>query len=100
MTVTNVTLRNGKEVPEPMIATTMLALCTLAESDFIAFYELVAVCRDKEHVIFGDCAAKIAGFGLMESAGGEVHDAIRDVVLAAVTGEDFGLSLQSPLPES
>ena len=97
MTATNVMLRNGKEAPDILVNTTMLALSTLLSQQPVAFYELVEVCRNKDHVIFGDCASRIERFGLMES--GRVHECVRDIVLSAVDGEDFDLTLHSPLPE-
>jgi hypothetical protein len=104
MTATNLTLRNGKEVPDVVIGTTMIALRTLADADFMAFCEFVETCRDPGHVIYGDCGDKIERLGLVQSvdaAGhGKVHDAVRDIVLSAVDGEDFGLSLRSPLPDA
>jgi hypothetical protein len=99
MPATNVMLRTGKEAPDILVNTTMLALRTLCAEQPIAFYELVMCCRDREHVIFGDAADKMLGLleGTDAAGHGLVHDAVRDIVLAAVDGEDFNMTLQSPL---
>ena len=101
MTAANVTLKNGGDAPGAAVTTTMLTLHELAGTDFIAFYELVAACRDRDHALFGGTASTLQAYAMVESVDGSgrasIHDAVRDIVLSAVTGEDLGLSLQSPL---
>jgi hypothetical protein len=91
-----VELRNGKSAPEPAVKTTMINLQLVAGRDWLAFYELVSVCRDPDHSIFGDCGATLERLALLD-AGGRPHEIVRDVVLSAVTGEDFGLRIGSPI---
>ncbi len=46
-------------------------------------------CRDKNHDLFGNTNVILANKGLL-------HESVRSVVLATVTGEDFGLTLNDP----
>lgn len=91
-----VTLKTGVELPEAIVATGMLSLEHLIHSNPIAFFELVAVCRDLNHQIFGNAGDVLSGLALLE-LDGRPHDAIRDIVLAATEGEGLGLRLGSPL---
>lgn len=94
-----VTLKNGSEEAEVAVTTLMLSLRLLFESDPIGFYELVSACRDPRHQIWDGYAEKLAGRGLMQ-AGGGIHETVRAVVLSAVTGDDIGMQLGSPVAES
>lgn len=44
-----VKLKNGSEVPEPVVVTTMMNIELLMEKNPIAFYELVQKCRNPKH---------------------------------------------------
>lgn len=82
-------------VPDVLIASTMIALRKLLADQPIAFYELVMLCRDRNHVLFGNSSDKIRSLGLLES-NGQPHDAVREITLAAVTGEGFNMVLGDP----
>jgi hypothetical protein len=94
-------LRNGDEVPAVVVTTTMLSLQKLLAEQPIAFFELVEVCRDPLHKLFGNTGSTLYySYGLATSPAGDIHEMVRSIVLSAVTGDGFNLSLGSPLPES
>jgi hypothetical protein len=93
-----VRLRTGKEVPDVLVSTTMLSLKTLLNEHPIAFYELVMLCRDENHVCFGNSGMWLQGEGLIE-ANGRPHECVQDIVLAAAEGEGLALALRNPLAE-
>ena len=90
-----ITLRTGAEVPEPVITPVTLALHALEDSNPIALYEAACMARDRSYVPFGNTGAVLEGIGLLQR-GGTMHDATRDVILAAIDGEDLDLRLVSP----
>lgn len=94
--IREVTLKNGSEIPEPLVTVTMVSLQDLIKSNPIAFYELVMRCRDRDHRLFGNTGEVLKSFALVES-NGEIHDAVRDIVLSATEGEGLEMSLGSPL---
>ena len=91
-----VILRHGGETPQAAVQTIMLNLRVLLDEQPIAFYELVQVCRNRDHVPFGDTAEVLTGRGLLERDG-RPHRVVRDVVLSAARGEEADLHLGSPL---
>lgn len=90
-----VTLANGAEEALPVVATTMLSLERIIDSNPIAFYELVMKCRDQGHRFFGNTQEVLSDFALVQPEG-TVHESIRNVVLSAVNGEDLNMTLGSP----
>jgi hypothetical protein len=96
-----VRLRNGAEVPEPLVRTTQLAIELLMGTDPIALYELVQVARDPAHVMFGLSGPHCADLSLTEQQAGRwvARNAVRDIVLSATEGEGFDLSLCNPLEQ-
>ena len=96
-----VTLKNGGKIPEPLVSTTMIALRHLEAANPVALIELAAACRDKAHVMFGRTGSAVMELSLIKSQSFDgtvaVFDSVRDVVLSAVTGEDFGIVLGSPM---
>lgn len=96
-----ITLRTGKQVPRPLVRTTFLTLDRLFNDDPVPFYELAACCKDRTHVLFGNCGAKLVEAGMLRQVNrdgtGMVHDAVRDVVEAATEGEGFEMRLRWPV---
>jgi hypothetical protein len=96
-----VILTNGDEVPRVMVDTTMLSLRILMAENPVAFYEMMAASRDREHSLFGNCSIVLGTYGLIQSADQTgrvtIHDATRSVVLSAVSGEGFDMSLGEPV---
>lgn len=99
--IETVTLRNGVSEAKALVVTTMMALERLLDSgQGIRFYELVMLCRDPDHNIFGNSGEKLAELGLVDVVPGhapKVPDSIRNIVLSAVHGVDASMALQSPL---
>lgn len=91
-----ITLKNGTQESSPIVATIMMLLESLCDSDPICFYELTMKCRDNNHQLFGNCASKLQGLSLLQSDG-TVYHAVKNVVLSAVTGEDLDMALGSPI---
>jgi hypothetical protein len=77
----------------------MLSLRLCLEQQPIAFYELACVCKDRSHQTFGDTGETLVTRGLLERSG-QPHGLVRDVVLSAVSGEGFDMTLGSPLADS
>jgi hypothetical protein len=96
-----VKLKNGAEVPQPLIITTMLALEALETGNPIALIEPAAACRDKGHVMFGRTGSAAMELALIESQSFDgtvkVFDSTRDILLSAAIGEGWDLTLGSPL---
>jgi hypothetical protein len=90
-----VKLKNGSEVAEPLVTTTMMNLELLMEKNPIAFYELVEKCRNPKHEMFGNTAEVAEGLALMNNR--QCHSTTRDIVLSAVHGEDLEMTLGSPI---
>ena len=91
-----VTLKNGTQEAEPLVKVAMFSLSNLIEQDPIAFYELVMLCRDRSHSLFGNTPDKLHSLSLIEQSG-QPHDSIRNVVLSAVSGDGLDMELHSPV---
>lgn len=89
-----VTLRNGQTALEPMVSVTFLSLKTLLENDPISFFELVEICRDPSHEMFGNTAETLSSLALISN--GKPNSIVKTVLLAATEGEGFKLRLVSP----
>ena len=86
-----VTLRTGAVVPAVMISVVRISLEELMRTEPISFYELVCLCRDPGHTLFGDTLDLLKGRSLVEATG-QPHDVIKQIVLASI--EDDGLDLR------
>ena len=96
-----ITLKNGEEIPSPLVSTTMMALQHLFYNDPGTFCELVFTCRDPQHILWRGSGKKLVRLAMLESVDGSghghAHDAIKSIVLSAVEGEDFEMRLVSPV---
>jgi hypothetical protein len=107
-----VTLRTGKVTADVLVSSVMLALRKLLEMPpedrqpseeesrlgmlkAISFYELVKLCKDKTHIMWPGTPDLLRGYGLIDSAN-HVHEATREIVLAAVRGTDPEYRLGDP----
>ena len=90
-----VVLKNGAEEAEPLVRVTMMSLQDLMKKDPIGFYELVELCKDRHHKLFGNTGKELVARGLVN--GGTVHDSIRHIVLSAVKGEGLDMTLTNPI---
>lgn len=94
--VKTVWLKNGTEEVAPLVKMTMLLLHKLIKENPIALYELAMVCRDSKHIPFGDTEEELRKQKLLQ-LDGKVHSSIRNVVLSAVVGDGFDMSLVNPI---
>ena len=95
--MTTLKLKNSSEEAEPLVRVTMMSLRSLAESDPIVFYELVELCRDPKHELFGNAGDALKRLSLVQGDGNSVHQSIRNVVLSAAVGEGLALELANPV---
>jgi len=91
-----VKLKNGSEVPKPVVVTTMMSLEALMEKNPIAFYELVEKARNPKHPMFGNTQDVVAKWALIDLSG-VIHSAVRDVILSAVSGDELDMRLGNPV---
>lgn len=94
--LTIVTLKNGST--EPLSA--VVVLTTILEDLFTnkptVAYELVMICRDRTHTIWGSIAGQLRDLALLQ-ADGRVHDSIRNIVLSSVEGDGMRMTLVNPI---
>lgn len=93
-----VRLRNGAEEAEPVVIGVLLGLDLVIERNLVAFRELVAKARDDGYQVSAAGQTVLRARGLL-AAEGRLHGSIRNVILAAVTGEGEGMVLGNPLAE-
>lgn len=91
-------LKNGSEEVAPLVNVTMISVRHLLESNPIAFVELVSLCQDRDHELFGNTAVELQRLALVKPDG-SVHGSIRNIVLSAVEGEGLEMRFISPLAE-
>lgn len=96
--MTAVTLKNGGEEADILVAATMMSLRSLIDEAPIAFYELVMKCRDRNHRLFGNTGQVLQRCSLIQSDE-SIHNSIRNIVLSAAVGEGLQMSLGSPIKE-
>lgn len=94
MTETNSTDHDLTGIAEPIIRVTYLSLRTLLESEPIAFFELTSLAQDPQHTLFGRSAQILQTHGLLDTTG-QLHDAVRQIVLASTKGEGLDLTLRA-----
>lgn len=97
MEITEVTLTNGRKVPDVLLATTLLCADKLAEDpmNVIAFVELIEMANNPAHKPFGNTGRIIEGFGLTQ--GGVMHDAVRAIIRAAYEINGFDAVKKNPV---
>lgn len=93
-----VILKNGAEEALPLVDVAMLSLRTLMAEKPIVLYELVQLCRDRKHQLFGKSGDDLHALKLIEKHGDGVgvHDSIRNIVLSAVEGDGLEMALGNP----
>jgi len=94
-----VILKNGTEEVAQLVATIMHTLREMegdmANGGPICIYELVQMCRDRNHKPFGTSGEKLERLNLIN--GGQVHDSIRNIVLSAIEGDGLDVTLGDPV---
>jgi hypothetical protein len=96
--MTMVTLKDGSQVPEPALITTMMGL-QAAKKEGFALFDLVEKCKDSNYKFvanpFGDSKAILKKLALID--GDErVHDIVKSIVLNATEGNGLSLKLVDP----
>jgi hypothetical protein len=100
MKIQMATLTNGAKVPVPSVQQTLMHLDDMvAAHGVMPIYELLEVCKDPDHRPFGTMGDNMNDFGLLtewdpSSKRAVVHDFTRDVVLAAIQGQDLSIVRQ------
>lgn len=93
-------LTTGVEVSEFAIYPIMLTLESLCKDKPIAFYELVVACRaTTPHHFFGNTTTILADYGLLDNAinNPQPQTTIRDIVRAAVVGDELAMRIVNPV---
>ena len=93
-------LRNGIEEPAPVVVATYRELKNMADNGkAIAVYELVELCRNREHTPWGNTGDDLVAHGLARCVDGKwwVHDSIRNIVLACAEGDEENMIIQNPV---
>lgn len=90
-----VRLRTGAEVAPPLVITITVALDRLMNTHPVAVYEAVQIARDPAHVPFGKTGPALEELNLIDRRG-VMHDATRDVILAATEGDGFDIGFVNP----
>ena len=97
-----VRLRNGTEEERPLVATVHHGLQELwNEGQVMTVYELVCLCRNREHKLFGNTGQTLVDIGLVHRYDDQynIHDAIRNIVLSCVRGEGADMTIGNPLAD-
>ena len=94
-----IVLKNGATEAVSLVNVTMMSINHLLSSKPMAFYELVEVCLDKKHKIFGNLSDDLIGLALLQNDG-QPHGSIKNIVLSAVTGDGLAMTLEDPTESS
>ncbi len=104
--IETVKLKNGTEEARPLVGVTMMSIRglmgDLEHGGPIALYELVEICKDRDHKPFGNTGDKLAALSLatpIANSDGrfQVHNSIKNIVLSAVEGEGMEMSVGDPV---
>lgn len=76
-------LRNGRQVPAPVVVNTLIAAEAIAENPAheVTFFELVTMAKDPDHQPFDNSGQVLERYGLLKQ--GAMHRYVRDVIDAA-----------------
>ena len=91
-----VTLRTGKVTPESTVAIVWIVLNKVLETDSNAFQQLAVLARNPQHKLNGSTVDVLKNFDLLKKDG-KLTDVVRDVVLAATSGEEPDFILVDPV---
>lgn len=90
-----VILKNNTEAPKVLVSTTMIALENIVNTNPIAAYELVELCKDTSHKPFGNAGKILEDFSLVNN--GQVRESIKNIVLSAFEGDGLDMHLTFPI---
>jgi hypothetical protein len=91
-------LKNGTEVPLMGAIPAKVTIARLFETNWVAAYELVRLCRDANHRTYGNISLDLQACALTNSAG-KVHDLVRNVVLSVAIGTGTGIRWTNPFAD-
>ncbi len=98
--LTLLTLKDGSQVYQGTVNAVTNSLKVAAKENPVALFDLVKKCKDAGHQFisspFGDSKSILTKYGLIDK-NGEVHDAVKKVVLNSVEGSGIFLKLVNPL---
>ena len=91
-------LKNNSKECEPIVMATMRSIGGLMEGlpGALDAYELVQLCKDPSHKMFGDSLTSLQARGLIE-ASGKVHDSVRNIILSSAGGDGLELHFENPI---
>lgn len=92
-----VQLKNGTTELRALVNITIFTLRSLIKESPLALYELVELCKDRDHEVFSDVLGDDLKARSLIQSDGRVHGSIRNIVLSAVTGDGLSMELGSPL---
>lgn len=91
-----VKLKNESEEVLVLVNATMMSLTKLLETNPMALYELVEVCRKPDHQIFGELDKVLRDFSLLQ-CDNKPHSSIKNIVLSAIEGEGLDMCVVNPV---
>ena len=92
------TLRDGTREALPLVATTIMVLERLYETEPLALYDLRMMCDDRGYQPFGENGDVLKDARLLEPDG-RMHSSVRNIVRNAVTVKDLSIGLRNPLKQ-
>ena len=94
-----VTLKDGTQVPEPDLITTMMNIQAAAKSTLVALFDLVEKCKDDNYKFVanpsGDSKAVLKSYALIDDQE-RVHDLVKSIVLNATEGSGLSIKIVNP----
>ena len=93
----HVKLKTGVTIPEPTAVAVFGNLKKLFSEDFLAFFELVELCRNDKHEFWDDNVKNTLASLAFIKSNGQIHSDTKAVVLAATEGDGMNLTLVSPV---
>lgn len=88
-------LHNGAEEQDQLVSATWLHLLALMGDHPVAFYELVLLARDPDHILFGNAGEKLVECDLI-GPDNKMHASVRNITLSSVTGDGPDMQLRFP----
>lgn len=93
-----VLLQNGNTEAKGLVAIVMLTLRKMMQEKPIVLYELVMLCRDRDHTLWGQTGTELMDYDLVQRDG-TVHSSIRNIVLSGTEGDGLELSIKNPIQQ-
>lgn len=88
-------LHNDTEEQDKLVSDTWLKILSLVGDDTVAFYELVLLARNPDHILFGNAGEKLVERDLI-GPDNIMHASVRNITLSSVTGDGPDMQLRFP----